>query len=80
VSGARTTLPGFENLHGQTVVNRTGAPSTTFPGQVIYRLKCGRCGFEYGANGCDVHARRCPGCQEGKGGEPLREAQGGLFG
>jgi hypothetical protein len=63
-SKARTTLPGFENLHGQTVVSRTGAPSTTIPGQVIYRMKCGRCGFEYGANGCEVHARRCPGCQE----------------
>jgi hypothetical protein len=22
--------------------------------------------FENGANGCDVHARRCPECQEGK--------------
>jgi hypothetical protein len=79
VSGARTTLPGFENANRQRVMSQTGAPSTTFAGQVIYKLKCGACGFEYGSNGCDVHKRRCPQCQDGAVGEPLRAESPSLF-
>jgi hypothetical protein len=50
-------------------------------GQVVYRLRCGKCGNEYGCNGMDIKARRCPQCQGGVAGEVLREnAQAGLFG
>lgn len=81
-SGARalTTAPGFVNPNHQEVVERTGFGSTSFAGQVIYRMRCRGCSMEYGANGCDIHARRCPGCQEGVAGEPLRERSVGLFG
>jgi hypothetical protein len=77
---AQTTAPGFMNRNGQTVVERTGFPSTTFPRQLIYRLKCRACSQEYGSNGCDIHARRCPHCQSGSPGEPLREKPAYLFG
>lgn len=77
---ARTTVPGFVNRRQQEVIERTGARSTSFPGQVIYRMKCRGCGLEYGANGCDVHARTCPGCQQGTAGEPLPERPATLFG
>lgn len=77
--GARTTVPGFVNAKGQQVVERTGARSTTFPGQIIYRMKCRGCSHEYGSNGCDIHARSCPSCQQGTAGEPLTEKPAGLF-
>lgn len=76
---ARTTVPGFLNRKSQLVVERTGAPSTSFRGQVIYRMKCRGCGLEYGSNGCDIHDRSCPGCQQGTAGEPLPERTAGLF-
>jgi hypothetical protein len=79
VSNARTTVPGFKNGSRQEVVGRTGQRSTTFAGQIIYRLKCGDCSGEYGANGCDIHARRCPHCEQGAKGEPLPERPKGLF-
>jgi hypothetical protein len=77
---ARTTVPGFVNQNRQKVVARTGFPSASFAGQIIYKVVCGDCRAEYGANGCDLHARRCPMCQEGVAGEVLREAAPGLFG
>ncbi len=42
-------------------------------------LPDGECGFEYGANGTDVHLRRCPKCQAGAPGEPLPERPSMLF-
>ena len=80
--GAATTTPGYVNPHGQRVLAATGAASAVRAGQTVYRLKCGRCGLEYGCAGIDVKDRRCPGCQGGTEGEALRErADGpGLFG
>jgi hypothetical protein len=77
----QTTDPGYKNKHGQIVVARTGFPSESFPGQTIYRLRCNRtsCNHEYGANGCDIHNRRCPRCQNGVKGEPLRTPSPNLF-
>ncbi len=43
------------------------------------RPRRGVCRGEYGANGCDIPARLCPLCQQGKAGEVLREAGVGLF-
>lgn len=77
---ARTTVPGFVNQNRQRTVARTGFESASFRGQIIYKMVCGDCRAEYGANGCDIHARRCPKCQGGVEGEVLRESAPGLFG
>jgi hypothetical protein len=83
---APTTIPGTENKNKQIVIEATGMSSTSMTGQRIYRLKCGRtnagraCDFEYGANGTDVHLRKCPKCQGGQKGEPLPEPTPTLFG
>ena len=69
-----TTTPGFTNDNAQTVIRPTGAPSTSFTGQSIYELRCNKCRHSYGANGNDTHHRRCPNCQQGEPGEPLRQA------
>lgn len=76
---AATTVPGYENGNGQIVVRDTGFPSETFGGQRVYELRCGHCGHRYGANGCDVHMRRCPSHQNGAKGERLRQAANRLF-
>lgn len=76
---AATTAPGYENPKGQIVQRATGFPSDTFKGQRVYHLRCKHCGHEYGANGCDIHARLCPNCQDGVTGERLREAGPTLF-
>lgn len=78
-SSATTTTPGFVNGNHQEVIARTGRPSTTFRGQVIYELKCRKCSGRYGSNGCDIHARRCPACDNGAPGEPLTERAASLF-
>lgn len=76
---ASTTRPGYRNGNGQVVVEDTRFPSESFPGQRVYRMRCGQCGFEYGSNGCDIAARLCPGHQGGARGERLRERGPGLF-
>ena len=65
-----TTTPGFENRNRQVVVRPTGLPGTDH-GQSIYVLRCFECRNEYGANGSDIHLRRCPACQEGAAGLPF---------
>jgi hypothetical protein len=77
---AQTTTPGFTNPNKQTVIRDTGARSTTRDAQSIYELRCEYCQHRYGSNGIDVKARRCPKCQSGAEGEPLREAAPTLFG
>jgi len=62
-----TTKPGYENRNGQIVVRPTGLPGTDHC-QYIYVLRCSRCGHEYGANGSDIHLRKCPKCQAGRPG------------
>ena len=76
---AATAEPGFRNSNGQVVIARTGAPSVSRSSQVIYHLRCSACGHDYGCNGLDIKARRCPHCQSGAPGEPLREPQPTLF-
>ncbi len=63
----KTTLPGFINRHGQITVRNTGAPGTD-KNQFIYQLACSNCGHVYGANGSDIHERKCPVCQAGRSG------------
>jgi hypothetical protein len=59
-----TTTPGFTNRNGQVVVRRTRWPGNDF-NQRVYVLSCTPCGNAYGANGSDIHLRRCPRCQGG---------------
>lgn len=64
--GASTEI-GFINTNGQEVLGPTGLPGTDH-GQSIYVLKCRSCAQEYGANGTDIHIRRCPNCGGGRPG------------
>jgi hypothetical protein len=78
-TNAPTTTPGYINPNRQHVIANTGAPSTTRAAQTIYHLRCAYCQHNYGCNGLDIKDRRCPHCQSGTTGEPLRERAPGLF-
>ena len=76
-----STAPGYTNPNQQTVIRATGAASNSFVGQSVYELQCGLCSGTYGSNGNDNHHRRCPLCQAGKPGEPVRRPDNlSLFG
>ena len=66
----KTTENGYQNKNGQVVVRPTGLQGSDHL-QKVYVLKCGRCGFKYGANGSDIHIRLCPECQGGRPGEKI---------
>ncbi len=61
----RHVLAGFD-----FVVRPTGLPGTDHR-QYIYVLQRSRCGHKYGANGSDIHLRRCPKCDGGAPGLPF---------
>jgi hypothetical protein len=65
-----TTDPGYGNPNGQIVVRDTGKPGTDHY-QRVYELRCKHCGHVYGANGADIHERKCPKHQGGMPGLPL---------
>jgi hypothetical protein len=65
--GVDTTEPGYRNRNNQVVVRSTGLPGNDHL-QSIYVLRCRNCENEYGANGSDIHLRRCPSCQGGAAG------------
>ncbi len=67
--GKVTTEPGYTNRNGQVVIRGTDLPGTDHY-QYIYVLRCGACGYEYGANGSDIFQRKCPNCQGGAPGLP----------
>ncbi len=54
-----STRPGYVNPRGQVVIRNTGLPGTD-RGQTVYQMGCSHCGHVYGANGSDIHHRRCP--------------------
>ena len=62
-----TTTVGYKNPNRQVVLRQTNL-SGNLAGQCLYVLMCGDCGREYGANGCDIHLRKCPGCMGGQPG------------
>ncbi len=64
---AITTASGYRNRNGQVVVRRTELPGNDHL-QRIYVLRCEKCSAQYGANGCDIHLRRCPHCDAGQPG------------
>lgn len=55
---------GYVNPHGQHCCGHCGIPGTDHE-QYAYKVECTKCGFVYGANGSDLHERRCPECQGG---------------
>jgi PHP family Zn ribbon phosphoesterase len=68
----KTTTPGYVNHpHGQVVIRNTGLPGNDH-GQYVYQLGCSHCGHVYGANGSDIFERRCPECQGGRPGLPIK--------
>lgn len=69
MSAGYSTVEGYMNGKGQQVVRRTDRPGTDHL-QVVYVLRCTECGHIYGANGSDIHLRRCPECQAGRPGLP----------
>lgn len=68
----KTTSQGFVNRNGQEVIGgRTGLGTDYL--QYAYPLKCNHCKNVYGANGSDIHLRRCPSCQHGRPGLQIPE-------
>lgn len=65
-----TTQAGFVNENGQVTIRNTKLPGTDH-NQYVYQLACSLCGQVYGANGSDIHERKCPKCQSGKPGLAL---------
>ncbi|HTW81300.1 MAG TPA: hypothetical protein VME23_17265 [Terracidiphilus sp.] len=68
-----STRPGYVNHRGQVVIRNTGLPGTD-RGQAVYQLGCSTCGHVYGANGSDIHLRRCP--MHDRGAPGLRYEEG----
>lgn len=66
-NSARTTEVGYANRNDQTVLRATNLAGTDHF-QYVYVLGCGRCEVQYGANGSDIHLRRCPFCDGGRPG------------
>ncbi len=62
-----TTTPDYRNRNGQIVIRATGHPSTDH-NQQVYQMACEHCGLNYGANGSDIHGRKCPACAGGRPG------------
>jgi len=64
MSAGETTQVGFVNRNGQVVIRKTDIDGTDHM-QKVYQLACSECGQVYGANGSDIHLRKCPECQGG---------------
>lgn len=60
----KSTEIGATNPNGQRCCGHRDVPGTDH-GQRSYKVECIRCGFVYGANGSDLHLRKCPECQGG---------------
>jgi hypothetical protein len=58
------TSIGYRNREGQLVIRKTEREGCS-PGQRVFILRCTVCDHEYGADGCDIHDRLCPNCQDG---------------
>lgn len=60
---SKTLETGFVNKNQQEKCGCTGKEGN-HEGQVLYKMKCLKCGYEYEANGCDVWLRKCPNCMK----------------
>lgn len=61
---------GYTNPNGQRCLGHRDVPGTDHL-QLAYKTECTHCGMTYGANGSDMHLRRCPSCQSGAPGLPF---------
>jgi len=59
----------YTNENGQRCRGHRGVAGTDHL-QFAYKVECTRCGYVYGSNGTDMHARTCPVCQAGAAGIP----------
>ncbi len=59
-----TTQIGYINCNHQENHGTRGRPGNDH-NQDAFRLECLDCGHCYGANGTDIHHRKCPQCQGG---------------
>jgi hypothetical protein len=59
---------GFTNKNNQSVVGAAPEYFSNHDSAKPWQLYCLFCKNEYGANGCDIHIRKCPKCQNGKAG------------
>lgn len=67
-----TTTPGFINPNNQKNHGQTDPPKPgNDHGQWTHVMECLHCHYRYGANGTDIHNRRCPKCQAGQPGLPI---------
>ncbi|MCH8120708.1 MAG: DUF429 domain-containing protein [Planctomycetes bacterium] len=67
-----TTRAGFINPNKQKNLGKRQPPlEGTDNYQYVYVMNCTKCGLIYGANGSDIHLRKCPNCQRGKPGLAL---------
>jgi len=66
-----TTCTGYVNRNGQVIIRNTRLPGTD-NNQYVYQLGCSVCGAVYGANGSDIHERKCPNCGGGNAGLECR--------
>lgn len=60
----KTTQIGYINRNDQENSGHRGNKGTDHC-QMAYKLRCRKCGHEYGANGTDIFQRKCPNCQGG---------------
>jgi hypothetical protein len=63
----KTTKIGYVNPNAQRCCGHRGVSGTDH-NQKAFKVECLRCGHVYGANGSDMHERKCPECQEGSPG------------
>lgn len=71
-----TTRYGYTNPHRQRNLGPLHVPGTHFL-NAAFLVNCLDCGHFYGANGCDLHHRKCPSCQGGVPGIPVNIEPGG---
>jgi len=62
---------GYTNHNEQQVIENTKIGSSSHYNQTIWLVQCNLCNYLYGANGCDLHIRKCPRCQSGADGEKI---------
>lgn len=55
---------GFINKNRQKNIGKTNMKGTDYM-QKLYKMQCQDCGYEYYANGSDIHLKKCPKCQGG---------------
>ena len=58
--GGKTVQIGYVNNNRQKCLGHRGRPGNK-NGQKAYKMHCLVCEHVYGANGCDVFERQCPG-------------------